>query len=743
MDPKNAIKIRNVTKTFRIEVEDSNKKGTVFNRNPTKTVEHRVIDDISLDIRKGDVLGVLGRNGAGKSTFLSLIARIMEPDSGTIERAGKIATILELGMGFHPDMSGRENIYLKGELYGFTRSQIDERIDRIIEYSGIKEYIDNPVRTYSSGMSGRLAFAIMVNVDSDIMLVDEILSVGDTAFSVKAREHFKKMASAGKTVIFVSHQIDFIESMCNRVIWIENGKIYKDGPAKLICAEYRNRMNESPEIIMDLALAGVPDSQYKLAMMYRDGGIFEQNDELYEEWIGKAANQGHTRAQVEYANLLFGKGDQDDAIMFYNAAASKGDNEAKQKIALLRLPRASGIEELIEFYKTIATPDNCLNEYRCATLLLKSAWTNEERSEAFDMFVKAANDGSPDAMHQVAVMYRDGVGTPKDLKKMEEYFLKAYEMGFVASMVTLGDVYAQGKLLPKDDEKAFGCYLKAAELGDANSMYKVANMYREGTGVSVSKDSSDYWYGQYTKSNYFWHWMWAADYTRSMNDCTPTISEIYDNASDVNNPWAMGNSISHKIANGESVDDLMERMRFRAVNNNTDAIKRMGNFYYDGVGVKKDYAEAIKWYEKAASLGDSWSKNRLGEMYRDGKGTTIDIESSTKWFLEAAHQGNIGSIANLINIYVSGSTNDEGIFNEAFEMMNANALSGNLDAIKRMGNFYYDGVGVKKDYAEAIKWYEKAASLGDSWSKNRLGEMYRDGKGTTIDIEKSIHWFTA
>ena len=297
MAENNALELVGITKSFTIEVEDTEKKG-ILNKNPTKKITNLVLDNITINIKKGETLGVLGRNGSGKSTFLSIIARILEPDSGTIVRNGKIASILELGMGFHPDMSGRENIYLKGELYGFSRKEIDKKIDTIIEYSGISKYIDNPIRTYSSGMTGRLAFAIMVNVDSDIMLVDEVLSVGDTSFELKAREHFKKLAQSGKTILFVSHNINFIESVCNRAIWIESGKIIRDGPAKLVCSEYQNKMSESPEIIEDLAMAGVPDAQYKLALMYRDGKEFGQNDTLYTEWIKRAANSGHTRAQV-------------------------------------------------------------------------------------------------------------------------------------------------------------------------------------------------------------------------------------------------------------------------------------------------------------------------------------------------------------------------------------------------------------------------------------------------------------
>lgn len=739
MDPRNAIEIKNISKSFRIEVEDPEKTVSILNRTPTKTVERKVIDSISLNIRKGDVIGILGRNGSGKSTLLSLIAEIMKPDSGTIEHSGKIVTILELGMGFHKDMSGRENIYLKGELYGFSRSQIDERIDTIIEYSGIKEYIDNPVRTYSSGMSGRLAFAIMVSVDAEIMLVDEILSVGDTTFSTKAKEHFKKMATSGKTVIFVSHNIDFVESFCTRAVWLDKGKIIKDGPAKKICAEYRNKMNDSPEVISDLAIAGVPDSQYKLGLLYRDGGTFGQSEELYEKWIGEAAIHGHTRAQVEYANILISKGEIEEAASYYNMAAAKGDAEAKNRASELSIPKSFGVEQLIDVFKQMAESGNCLNEYRCATLLLKAAWSNEDRVEAFNMFVRAANDGSPEAINQVAMMYRDGTGIPKDLKKMEEYYQKGVDFGYVPSMIALGDIYTQGKLLPRDENKAFDNILKAAKLGDSNSMYKVANLYKDGIGVQPSKDKSDYWFDKYVKTMYSQHRLWAVDYIRSgsvKTDCN--VIDLFKDVADTSNSLAMINLIPILQLENKPVDQYLDELQFKAENHNVDAIRRIGTLYYDGAGVDRDYSVALRWYTVASDLGDSWSKNRLAEMYRDGKGTDIDLEKAISLYFELAKQGNTNALANLITIATSSPSFYSTIFDRALKMLINIAYSGNLDAIKRVGNLYYDGVGVAKDYSEASYWYKKASILGDNWAKNRLAEMYRDGKVSEVEIEDHV-----
>ncbi len=627
MDPKNAIEIRNIVKTFKIEVEDPEKKGGILNRNPTKTIENKVLDGITLDIRKGDVLGVLGRNGSGKSTFLSMIARIMEPDSGTIECSGKVASILELGMGFHQDMSGRENIYLKGELYGFSRKEMDSKIDRIIEYSGISKYIDNPVRTYSSGMSGRLAFSIMMNVDSDIMLVDEILSVGDAAFMAKAKEHFKKLARSGKTVVFVSHSINDMADMCNRAVWVENGKIIRDGKAKDICAEYQNKMSSSPEIIADLAEAGVAESQYELAIMYRDGTNFGKSEELYKEWMKKAADQGHTLAQVEYADILLGGGNEDDiseAMNLYQSAANKGNNDARMKIASFRKNTDDDDlrTEIKKIFLKMAEGGDPINQFRCADYLLKTAWTNEDRKEAFGWFIKSANGGYYPALYQIAIMQRDGIGTTKNYEEMENSLKIASDFGHLPSIILLADLYMQGKTVPKNEPLAFKLYLKGAKAGNGKCQYQVATMYKDGTGTEINLEESDKWFNIFSDNSNTINNMWLADWIK-LNNCYDRtfIDELYSRSANGGNSISLSNVINLNTLVDKECMEQMKLMENMATCGNLDAIRRMGNYYYDGIGVKRDYRMAVKWYEKAAILGDSWCKNRLGEMYRDGKGT--------------------------------------------------------------------------------------------------------------------------
>ena len=391
MNFKNAIEIRNVVKTFRYQVEVSSHGSGILKRSSTRKEENRVIDDISFDIRKGEVVGIIGRNGSGKSTLLSMIARIMEPDSGTISVSGKVASIMELGMGFHPDMSGRENIYLKGELYGFSKKEMDERIEGIIDYSGIGRYIDNPVRTYSSGMTGRLAFAIMVNVDSEVMLVDEVLSVGDAEFQFKARNHFRKIIAGERTVVIVSHNIHFLEQVCDTVIWLEGGKVRSDGPSKKICSSYEIAISNDPHIIMEQAEDGVPEAQFRLANLYHDGVIPDEVGGKYRYWLDLSASNGYIPAQVAYADLMISTGvesDREMAMHYYLLAADAGDNEARMKLSMVS-DGASFRQKLLSIYDEMEATGEPIFLYRYADLLMKIACSPSEKQKAFELMSKS------------------------------------------------------------------------------------------------------------------------------------------------------------------------------------------------------------------------------------------------------------------------------------------------------------------------------------------------------------------
>lgn len=230
MKKENAIEVKNMTKTFKLFYDKPStlKERLVF-WNHKKADVRTVLDNINVDIKKGETVALIGVNGSGKSTLLKLMTKIIYPTKGTVETNGKLTSLLELGAGFHPDFTGRENIYFNASIFGLTRKEIDKRLNDIIEFSELQDFIDNPVRTYSSGQYMRLAFSIAINVDAEILLIDEILAVGDQHFQDKCFDKLEELRDSDKTIVIVSHSLDALRRLCTRGIWIDEGKIQKDG----------------------------------------------------------------------------------------------------------------------------------------------------------------------------------------------------------------------------------------------------------------------------------------------------------------------------------------------------------------------------------------------------------------------------------------------------------------------------------------------------------------------------------
>ncbi|MEZ4759017.1 MAG: ABC transporter ATP-binding protein [Flavobacteriales bacterium] len=193
---------------------------------------------VSFDVQEGEILGVIGKNGAGKSTLLKLLSRITTPTEGTARMKGRVSSLLEVGTGFNPELTGRENIYLNGAVLGMDRSEIDRKLDEIIAFSGIKHHIDTPTKRYSSGMKVRLGFAVAAHLEPEIMIIDEVLAVGDAEFQRKCLGKMKDVAASGRTVLFVSHNMLSVRSLCSRVIWLQDGKVHMDGPTDEVVQAY-------------------------------------------------------------------------------------------------------------------------------------------------------------------------------------------------------------------------------------------------------------------------------------------------------------------------------------------------------------------------------------------------------------------------------------------------------------------------------------------------------------------------
>ncbi|WP_292754721.1 ABC transporter ATP-binding protein [Methanobacterium sp.] len=235
------IKVENVKMKFNLSKEktDNLKEYVIkFIKRDLHYQPFWALKGVSFEVKRGDKFGIIGLNGAGKSTLLKLIAGVMKPTEGQISVTGSIVPLLEMGAGFDPDYTGRENIFLKGALLGYTRRFLEEKFDEIVEFSDLEEFIDVPLKNYSSGMKARLAFSIATMVEPEILIIDEVLSVGDAKFQEKSREKMNSLLDEDATVLFVSHSTQQVRNICNRAIWLDKGKLITQGPVDEVCDAY-------------------------------------------------------------------------------------------------------------------------------------------------------------------------------------------------------------------------------------------------------------------------------------------------------------------------------------------------------------------------------------------------------------------------------------------------------------------------------------------------------------------------
>ena len=239
------IELKNVSKKFRLYHEKTRSlKERILGRSKNVYEELWALKDVNLIIKKGETAGIIGVNGSGKSTLLKLIAKILYPTTGEIITSGKIATLIELGAGFHPDLTGKENVYLNGAILRMTKKEIDEKFNDIVKFAELEKFIDIPLRNYSSGMKMRLGFSIAVHVNPDILLIDEVLAVGDAAFKQKCYEKIRYFQRKQKTILYVSHNLESVKNICNWTIWLDKGKIIKQGNSNEVVNDYLSSIKE-------------------------------------------------------------------------------------------------------------------------------------------------------------------------------------------------------------------------------------------------------------------------------------------------------------------------------------------------------------------------------------------------------------------------------------------------------------------------------------------------------------------
>lgn len=286
--------VSNVTKIYYQSLRDTFKEKSLEDKTLLPG-DKRILDDISLTFMPGETIGIIGRNGAGKSTLLSLLSDIVEPTSGSIDIQGKVTAVMTLGIGLREEMSGRENIYLDGELQGKSRKEMEPLLPEIIAFAELDDFIDRPIKTYSTGMKSRLAFSMLVCIEPEILIIDEALSAGDVFFAVKASEKIREICQKGKIVIIVSHSMETIKTMCNRCLWLEKGKIFKDGLPEAVTQQYlqtiRNEDNSlylsknPPEIQQKMSDAAYVLSALNLKLSNSDyqQAVFESSSSIVVE----------------------------------------------------------------------------------------------------------------------------------------------------------------------------------------------------------------------------------------------------------------------------------------------------------------------------------------------------------------------------------------------------------------------------------------------------------------------------
>src|SRR5205085_3655707 len=208
------------------------------------------LEDVSFSVPKGSTFGVIGKNGSGKSTALKLVAGITKPTSGTVQVRGRVSALIELGAGFHPEISGRENVFINGIMLGLTKREIHDRFDDIVEFAELREFIDAPVKTYSSGMYMRLGFAVAIHVDPDVLLVDEVLAVGDEGFTHKCLDKFAEFRRRGRTILLVTHSLGLVERFCDEAVWLDGGRLQGDGDPKRVVGAYLAAVEKGEEVLL-------------------------------------------------------------------------------------------------------------------------------------------------------------------------------------------------------------------------------------------------------------------------------------------------------------------------------------------------------------------------------------------------------------------------------------------------------------------------------------------------------------
>lgn len=646
MESSNVIEIEDLWKSYMIVDEDRFDRSRLHQKRiirPTK--EYHVLRGINLAVGPGEVVGILGKNGSGKSTLQKIISRVIKPSSGEVRIRGKVASILELSMGFIPDMTGYENIFLRAELYGMRRTEIMKYVDDIVRFADIGEFMCNPVRTYSSGMRARLAFSILTVIDADIFVFDEALGTGDITFGNQSSEFIRNQIVKKKTVIFTSHNLRSIQNLCTRVIWIKDGAVAIDSDPLTAISAYRRHMLESNEGIESMAKVGVADAEYKLAMR----NLWSGNESEYERLIRSAAKHGNPIAQVycgDEALKSSGFKDTDTSLEMYTLSAEKGNLDARKKYSMIYGENLDFVLNIRSLLEQLSASGDPYYKYQYGKVLLSTSWSIEDREVAFNIFLEAANNGNIDAKYQVALMHRDGIGTEISIDKAVEILSDLGENGHYKSQEVLAEIYYNGILIERDVARALYWYTKSAMHGNQKSQYIVASMYRDGIGTEVNEDVAKKWFRRYVGSSMV-NEVISLGHLLSMKeagshrdlDTNLTSKQMFSFAAETFNSRAI-----RFIGSDESIlkelegSPILSKINAIAEKDSMTKITAANN-YYKGIGMERDFKKAFQLYSELSDAGNAQAMFLLADFYKEGIVVEKDLNRYRDLVFQSAERG--------------------------------------------------------------------------------------------------------
>jgi len=649
-----AIEIKNLCKSF-------DKWRNTFYGGLIKDGKSIIFDNLSLTLKQGQIIGIIGNNGSGKSTLLKIISGILHQDSGKITLHGRVGCILELGLGFDSESSGRINIESKCKMYGLSEDQIKNRSESIIKFSELGERIDEPLRTYSSGMVAKLALAIIIHTDCEILVLDEVLSVGDESFNLKCKNKFSELKKIGRTILIASHNLKTIERMCDITVWMESGSVKKIGNTTAICHEFYRDSIESPSTLKYLSDLGDPNAMNKLAELYRDGYSVVKNLDLSKKLFAESAERGNIEALVNLGDILMQQKDTARAKDLFAKAAQSGNLDA---INRLYLNGNNSITNIFDTIKQEYDSGNSQTIRLLAELYDQGIGVPRDTTKAVELYTEAVENGDLVAAYVLGLKYRDGKGVKKNLSAAIDLLTMVCRHGNNRACLDLAKLFMYNTEIDDNYAKALEVLKIGASRGDTNAIIQISNMYRDGNGIVQDAAASEIWQSLFADKTRVTYECAIADilFNQKNNNAGLSIAfELYLDAAKcghIGAQYTVALCYRDGIGTEPDFERAIDWFSVAAESKNVKAILELANIYLKGWGVPKSTSKAAELYEEAAKLGNANARYQIGIMYRDGLGVDVNLDLAKHYLKLSCEQGNLNATLAITEIETVNQKNN-------------------------------------------------------------------------------------